>query len=131
MLQRDGALGQLAEGHCSQFGLSYPEKPQVGARERPIAVATLHYAVWAKARKQHAADYDRRNAAWWDVAVAGPGGGALRAALRRRLFEQVAIENKADVVTAPIDIASFVDEIDVKTCVKSSLRGALILRLFP
>ena len=52
----------------------------------------MFYSIWTRARKAFRLRFDAEHEAFWDTAIAGPSGGALRTAMRRRLATEVAIE---------------------------------------
>ena len=84
-------------------------KPKGG--ERAITITHIFYAIWARARRAFRLDYEKVLQAFWDSAVSAPSGGALRAALTRRLCNEVAVERRQASLEVLCDIESLYDSI--------------------
>ena len=83
--------------------------PKGADDERPIALISTLYRIWAKARKRCLTNWERVRSGVWDAAIAG--SSALRAAILRALAdEQDILEGR---ITASIlwDLQKFYDSI--------------------
>ena len=92
--------------------------PKPAGGHRPIGLLSLIYSLWVKARRGYQREWDADNAGFWDAAVAG--SSALRAALMRRLSDEVAHELQRPAASVLWDIEKFYDSVVLSRLIASA-----------
>jgi hypothetical protein len=95
--------GQWPEGLGTNL-LALLGKPKGG--ERAITNTHNFYAIWTRARRAFRLDCEKALQAFWGNAVSAPSGGALKAALTKRLCDMVAVERRQASLEVSCDIES-------------------------
>jgi hypothetical protein len=96
--------------------------PKPDGGERAITITNVFYSIWSRARRAYRVGFDAAQAAFGDTAIAGLGGGALRAAVRRRLATEVAAECDSTSFELLLDVEAVYDSLDMGRMATELLR---------
>ncbi len=91
-------------------------KPQGG--DRPVALMSLVYVLWTRIRSEEFKEWDEARLKHWDDAV--QGSSALKAALRRRMLDEVEVELEGWTASVYWDLEKFFDSIRPGRLIKLS-----------
>jgi len=87
-----------------------PLLPKPTGGERPIVLSSTWYVLWSSVRSPRASAFEVDFVKFWDDAV--KGSSALRAALMRKLLDEVASFNKETILNMFWDLEKFYDTIN-------------------
>ena len=116
--------------------LSFPEQvllnlipllPKPKGGERPIVLANMIYVIWAKIRNVVFKPWDNNRVKHWDDAI--KGSSALKAALSRRLLDELQVQEAGFVVGLFWDLEKFFDSIDPVLLIQLATEEGLCRRM--
>ncbi len=118
-LPREGKE-KLAKVLAVELHLCWPVQVMLNGGERPIAPICFLYRLWAKVRRPSLVAWEAEHIGFWDTAV--KNSSALRAALLRLLYQELAIGEGLDLALLLWDLEKFYDSISLLCLVKLSLK---------
>ena len=102
--------------------------PKPSGGDRAICLGTMFYVIWASIRAPQTHIWEQGYIKFWDDAV--KGSCALRAALLRRLFDEVQHLEGRFAVTAFWDIEKFFDSVTIERLIRNAVEANYPLHIF-